>query len=111
MADIATPDSNYSTVDAYDTSLTRTTATELSVARGNLAATSIGNFALFGGGYDSSDNSCYSTVDAYDTSLTRTTATELSVARGNLAATSIGNFALFGGGKYTSRESSTHNND
>ena len=87
-------------VDAYDTSLTRTTASSLSVARGNLAATSIGNFALFGGGGGGGySNSYYSTVDAYDTSLTRTTASSLSTIRGNLAATNIGNYALFGGGE------------
>ena len=53
-----------STVDAYDTSLTRTSPTALSVVRGDLAATSVGNYALFGGGfYSSSEGS--STVDAY----------------------------------------------
>ena len=99
MADIATPDSNYSTVDAYDTSLTRTTASSLSVARYNMVSTTVGNYALFAGGYSSSGFISYSTVDAYDTSLTRTTASGLSVARGNLAATNIGNYALFGGGE------------
>ena len=83
------PDS--STVDAYDTSLTRTTATPLSEARSDLAATTVGNYALFGGGSNS-------TVDAYDTSLTRTIPTPLSKYRGNLAATTVGNYALFGGG-------------
>ena len=44
-------------------SLTRTTATSLSEARGYLAAASVGNYALFGGG---SNRSAYSnTVDAY----------------------------------------------
>ena len=56
--------SYFSTVDAYDTSLTRSTPTALSVARSSLAAASVGNYALFGGGYNrSSGNS--STVDAY----------------------------------------------
>ena len=86
-------------VDAYDTSLTRTTASSLSVSRGNLATTTVDNFALFGGGYDDRGNSYYSPVDAYDTSLTRTTASSLSTIRGKLAATSIGNYALFGGGE------------
>ena len=63
MADIATPDSNYSTVDAYDTSLTRTTASSLSTIRGNLAATNIGNYALFGGGENYS--AYLSIVDVY----------------------------------------------
>ena len=86
-----------STVDAYDTSLTRTIPTPLSMARHSLAATSVGNYALFGGGFDDS-SSVVSTVDAYDTSLTRTIPTPLSEARGWLAATSVGNYALFGGG-------------
>ena len=89
-------DSRLSTVDAYDTSLTRTTPTELSKARSNLASTTVGNYALFGGGYNGSDY--YSTVDAYNTSLTRTIPTELSEGRNGLAATTVGNYALFGGG-------------
>ena len=86
----------FSTVDAYNTSLTRTTPTALSVERGASAATTVGNYALFGGGYGSDP---LSTVDAYDTSLTRTTPTALRVAREFLAATTVGNYALFGGGR------------
>ena len=82
-------------VDAYDTILTRTTPTALSQVRHLLAATSVGNYALFGGGYDSSYSAV---VDAYDTTLTRSTPTALSKARDFLAATSVGNYALFGGG-------------
>ena len=101
--DTSDDSSNYSiVVDEYDTSLNRTTSTPLSVARGGLAATHIGDYALFGGGMDnnkSGDGSNYSSVvDAYDTSLNRTTSTPLSVARGGLVATHIGNYALFGGG-------------
>ena len=88
-----------STVDAYDTSLTRTTPTALSAARQQLAATTVGNYALFGGGSGSGSPGHLSTVDAYDTSLTRTTPTALSVAREFLAATTVGNYALFGGGR------------
>jgi len=71
------------------------TATKLSSARRNLAATSVGDYALFGGGYDGSYSKV---VDAYNTSLTRSTPTALSKARYNLAATSVGDYALFGGG-------------
>lgn len=87
----------YATVDAYNTSLTRSTPTELSQARSYLAATSVGNYALFGGGYDENYVSS-STVDVYDTLLTRTISTSLSQARRQLAATEVGNYALFGGG-------------
>ena len=73
-----------------------TNPTALSNARRGLAATAIGNYALFGGGYR--DGSNVDTVDAYDASLTRTIPTVLSNARGGLAATTIGNYALFGGG-------------
>ena len=55
----------FSTVDAYDTSLTRTTPTALSQARTVLASTTVGNYALFGGGIQSSQ---ISTVDVYQVS-------------------------------------------
>ena len=71
------------------------TPTPLSVARSGLAGASVGNYALFAGGYSSRD-----TVDAYDTSLTRSTPTALSVERRNLAGASVGNYALFAGGEY-----------
>ena len=75
------------------------TATKLSVTRRGLSATTIGNYALFGGGYK--EFAMSTVVDAYDTSLTRTIPTALSVARENLAATTVGNYALFGGGDGT----------
>ena len=94
-------------VDAYDTSLTRSTPTELSQARSRLAATNIGGYALFGGGHSGSGR--YSIVDAYDSSLTRSTPTSLSQYRTHLAATSVAHaggsspqsgYALFAGGYY-----------
>ena len=88
----------YSTVDAYNTSLTRSTPTSLSVGRACLAATSIGDYALFGGGGVNKFQSNYSTVDAYNLYLTKSTPTSLSVSRNNLAAASNSNYALFAGG-------------
>lgn len=67
----------------------------LSQAKYNLASTSVGNYALFGGG---TGDSISDTVDAYDASFTKTIPTALSVARYSLAATKIGSYALFGGG-------------
>jgi hypothetical protein len=69
----------------------------LSQPRRSLAATSVGNFVLFGGGYNS--NGFSNVVNVFDvTSNTWTTAT-LSQAHSYLAATSIDNrCALFGGG-------------
>ena len=59
--------SSTSVVDAYDTSLTRTSPTALSAARQYLAATTVGNYGLFGGGYGSSSTSV---VDAYTQEVT-----------------------------------------
>ena len=52
------------TVDAYDSTLTRSAPAVLSVARYSLAATTVGNYALFGGGRGSSPTN-KDTVDAY----------------------------------------------
>ena len=98
----------YSTVEAYDTSLTKTTATSLSVARMRPSGVSIGKYALLGGGYTGVDGASIpwnssvphyykSAVDAYNESLTRTTATELSKARACTGVT-VGGYALFAGG-------------
>lgn len=95
------------TVDAYDTSLTKTSAANLSVARRYLHATTVGGYALFAGGDASDDGNgtsftssktAQATVDVYNASLTRISATPLSVARYNGAATTLGDYALFGGG-------------
>ena len=94
----SSPSLSYSdTVDAYDTSLVRSTPTVLSVGRQQLAATTVGNYALFGGGSGTSAKK-KDTVDAYDTTLVRSTPTVLSEARYSLAATTVGNHALFGSG-------------
>ena len=81
--------------------------TPLSGARYRLAATTVGTYALFGGGRDSS--TFFSTVDAYSKSLTHTTPTALSVGRSSLAAAVIGDYALFGGGSYTSSYTTLEN--
>jgi len=78
--------------------------TSLSETRFNLAATAVGNLALFGGGFNSA--TLYSVVDIYDvTSLSWTSAT-LSQPRQSLAAATIGNLALFAGGQTVSFEMS-----
>lgn len=89
------------TVDAYSTSLVRNTPTELSERRTVLAATTVGNYGLFGGGYLILKNMSYisfPTVDAYSASLVRSTPASLSEAKYSLAATTVGDFGLFGGG-------------
>ena len=60
-------DSIYAILSSYTQILSYVgTPTALSVARQNLAATSVGNYALFGGGYDG--NRKYATIDAYNIS-------------------------------------------
>jgi len=74
-------------------------ATELSDSRYDLAAATVGNYALFGGGLGAiNGNGGYSTVDAYDTDFTHSNPTRLSTARGAIRATANGQYALFAGG-------------
>jgi hypothetical protein len=95
-------------VDVYDKSLKHYVADNLSNTVHWLAATTLGNFALFGGGcMDHSKSGTYivsATVDVYNQSLEHLTTSEpLSVGRYNLSATSVGNYALFAGGEETKR--------
>ena len=78
-----------------DGELVRSTPAGLSVARSSLTGASVGNYALFAGGYSGNYRN---TVDAYNTSLVRSTPTALSRARQWLAGASVGNYALFAGG-------------
>lgn len=101
--DILSPTSGSShyqtnTVDAYDISLTRSAPPQLVEYKDGLAATTIGDYAVFGGGYRMMGN-YLSSVDAYNNSLTRSSPTKLSSGRSDLSATSVGNYALFGGGR------------
>lgn len=79
--------------------------TPLSVVRGAVAAQTIGNYALFAGGYYTAYDSygeellCYpqNTVDTYNQSLTRG-ASSLSTGTYGMKTTTSGNYALFIGG-------------
>ena len=66
----------------------------LSDTREFLAATTVGDYALFGGG------DYTKVVDAYDKSLTRSTPSPFSKTRYDFAATTVGDYALFGGGNF-----------
>ena len=72
------------------------TVTPLSVARANLAAVTIGDYALFGGGYGGS----YSKdIDIYDKSLTFSVHPEGLGSSSSLRATAtVGDYGIFGGG-------------
>lgn len=82
---------------AYDASLSRIYNTN-GRAQANLAATNLGNYAIFGYGmaYGTSSG-----IYAYNQSLTKTSA-DGDYSMAYLAATNIGNYALFGGGYYGS---------
>lgn len=79
-------------------------STALNMYSPYLAGTSLGNYAVFGGGQGipagSSSNiiELLAYVNYYNKSLTRSLAENLSVARSRLAAATVGNCAFFGGG-------------
>ena len=90
---------DYATVNFNLPSLmpTKSEGTPLSQAREILAATSVGNYALFAGGRAGSSQ--INVVDVYNQTSTKVTSPDpLSQARDFLAATTVGNYALFGGG-------------
>ena len=98
-------------VDAYkgDSDVIKLAAdiSPLSVGRSNLAAASVGNYAIFAGGADDGSLGSVDTVDAYSASLTRSTPTALSTAKRDLAGASAGNYALFGGGSRVNTSQAT----
>lgn len=84
-------------VDAYDLSLTRSSAPNLFTACKNQASTTVGNYALFAGGMSINGDSL-SSVNVYDTSLTKRSVHALTWARYHLAATTANKKAFFMGG-------------
>lgn len=75
--------------------------TELSSARLNPAAASVGNYALFGGGLHSSTGTSPVT-DAYNEDLVHSVPEPLGMARVGLSAASVGDYVLFAGGSQSS---------
>lgn len=97
--------SGYSkTVEAFDTSLTRHTASQLSTGVLECRGTTVGNYALFGGGR-TGETSATNFANAYNASLTRVNISALTGIRANCSAATVGNHAVFAGG-FTSRGSS-----
>ena len=64
-----------------------------------LAATTVGNYALFGGGRAGS--TYFNAVDAYDNTLTKYILHNNSIkpSQRMLSSLAVGNYALFGGGR------------
>lgn len=85
----------YSTVEAYDYSLTQTIAPSLTSVGANLVGGRLGDFAVFSCCYPSSTNY----TDVYDTSLTRESKDPLSSQRFYTAVANTGNYLLYGGGR------------
>ena len=81
-------DQNQKTVDLYDSSLTKSTAPELS-GEGRCSGAVVGSYALFHGGG-------HSNYDVYNESFTRSSLTGSGENRDN--ATTLGEFAIFAGG-------------
>lgn len=88
-------------IDLYYDSGTKYTGSTygLSIARSELAATSVGRYAFFGGGRISATKSS-NALEVFDSSTSTiiTPAAQLAFPRHALAATTIGEYALFGGG-------------
>jgi hypothetical protein len=87
-------------VDVYHISAGTWSTAQLSVPRMSHAATSVGNVALFAGGYASGvmPISPSKTVDLYNYSTSKWSTAVISLPRFVFAATSVGNVALFAGG-------------
>lgn len=84
-------------VISYNSSLTKTTLTDLSVARDKIRGCNIGNYALFlGGRFYKRNVTGSNTVEAYDSSLTRISCSTLSSASYNHAVASNGKYVLAG---------------
>src|SRR5690349_12736354 len=84
-------------VDIYNLSNNSWTTASLSQARGYLAATSVGNLALFAGG--GNGNLYFSVVDIYNVASNTWTTANLFQACGDFAATTVWNLTIFAGGE------------
>ena len=99
------------TAEAFNSSLSKLAAPNLSTTGQILSSASVGNYALFAGGYTTSTSGLTTSytydaiVDVYNTSLTHST-TSLSVGRKDFAGARVGNYALFAGGDIRSSSSS-----
>ena len=88
--------SSRSNVDAYSPELTQVIVENTIPYIPNFSATSVGEYALFGGGGDWSSKS--NVVYAYNSDLTQTKPTGLTTAKWSLTGATVGDYALFAGG-------------
>lgn len=98
----------YGNAEIYNSSLTRVSTISIGIKACDLAATSLGEYAVFAGGnsdagyYDAVEPCKY--VNYFDSSLTLKVADNLLYARQKHAGVTIGNYALFGGGTHNTVE-------
>ena len=86
-------------VDIYDAATRTWRTASLSQARSQLAATSVGDFAFFAGGFGfDTEPSSSNVVDIYHVPSDTWYTAQLSIARMNLMGTRVGNKAIFAGG-------------
>ena len=89
-------------VNAFNSSLTRSTPTALSSSVYHPAGVRVGNYAIIAGGR--TDSGSVKTVDAYDNSLVKTQCTALSYITGIASGASVGDYGLIGGGYGSSND-------
>lgn len=98
---VTSPHKPSSVVDAYNASLTRTSATKLVSSLVGAAGGSIGNHAIFAGGANRDSDGYYIATtycSIYDASLTRTSNIKLTTSRYCALSASVGDHVLFAGG-------------
>lgn len=91
--------SNAYNVNAYDSSLTRTVAPNMSDSRFDFAGAYVAEsgHTFFAGGLND-DDALVKDVDVYDSSLTKLESETLGTPREQLASATVGKYALFAGG-------------
>jgi hypothetical protein len=90
--------SAYAYVDAYNTSLTKVSAENLSAEKQGMGIANTANYALFFGGGYAYHNGTVSTIDMYDSSCTHTVIDSLNCAKYAPSATVLDKYILVGGG-------------
>ena len=91
--------SSTNVIESYNSSGSKTSLKELSAARADFSAVTIGDHAIFGGGVKNS-MAPENVVDAFDSSLTRSTPAQFDEAMFRTAVTVLGKYAIFYGGYY-----------
>lgn len=96
----------YTTVDAVNKSLVRSTPIAFTTGRYHYGSATVGNYALFGAGSVVTAGS-YNTVEVYDQQLTKSMApSNLKLQGDKLCGLSFNNYAMFAGGYNTAQEKS-----